>query len=48
MDINPSKSDYGITNGLFGNFNDNKNDDFIYLRNSINKGKETDILNSFK
>ncbi|CAF0919356.1 unnamed protein product, partial [Brachionus calyciflorus] len=48
MDINPSKSDFGITNGLFGNFNDNKNDDFIYLRNSINKGKETDILNSFK
>ena len=28
MDINPSKSDFGKTSGLFGNYNGNWQDDF--------------------
>lgn len=48
MDINPSKADFSKIGGLFGNWNNDKNDDFVNLRNSNNSGTEEQILNSFK
>ena len=48
MDINPSKGDFDKIGGLFGNWNNDPNDDFVKLRNSNQTGNDEQILNSFR
>ena len=45
----PSKSEFNSTDGIFGSWNKNKNDDLKYLRNSTTTAKnQTEFFNSFE
>jgi hypothetical protein len=49
FELIPSKADFQKTNGIFGSWNDNQNDDQKYLRNSITVAPNQEaFFDSFK
>ena len=49
FELIPSKADYNKTNGIFGNWNDNEEDDLKYLRNSLTIAENREaFFESFK